>query len=73
MDTTNSTKQTGDGQKAIKHSAAAAAPIYGLGIFGAWAYYLTHASSVWMGVVGIIKGLFWPTVLVYELMKFLKL
>jgi hypothetical protein len=47
--------------------------VYGLGLIGAWVYYLTHATTIWMGVLGILKGVFWPAVLVYELMKFLKM
>lgn len=47
--------------------------VYGLGLIGAWVYYLTHATSIWMGVLGILKGVFWPAVLVYELMKSLKM
>ena len=45
--------------------------VYGLGLMGAWVYYLTHATTIWMGVLGILKGIFWPAMLVYELMRFL--
>jgi hypothetical protein len=59
-------------QKVIYRGSSSEA-VYGLGLIGAWVYYLTHATSIWMGVLGILKGVFWPAVLVYELMKFLKM
>lgn len=45
--------------------------VYGLGMIGAWVYYLVHATSFWMGVLGILKGIVWPALMVYELMKYL--
>lgn len=45
--------------------------VYGLGMIGAWIYYLTTASTFWMGLLGILKGILWPAVLVFEAMKFL--
>jgi len=45
--------------------------VYGIGIFGAWAYYLSHATTFQEGVLGFLKGFVWPAVLVYELLKFL--
>ena len=37
----------------------------------AWVYYLSHAATFWLGVLGIFKGIFWPAMLVYELLKYL--
>ena len=45
--------------------------IYGLGILGAAIYYISTATSFWMGVLGILKAIVWPAFLVYELLKFL--
>ena len=47
--------------------------IYGLGFLGAFIYYLQHATSFGMGLLGIIKALFWPGFLVYHLMLWLKM
>jgi len=47
--------------------------VYGLGLIGAWVYYLTHAATFWMGALGILKGIFWPALLVYELLKYLNM
>lgn len=45
--------------------------VYGIGLFGAWAYYLSHATTFQEGVLGFLKGFVWPAILVYELLKFL--
>ncbi len=46
--------------------------VYGLGLFGAWAYYIGRATTTQERVKGFFKGLFWPAFLVYELFKFLE-
>ena len=46
---------------------------YGLAFLGALIYFLSHATSFWMGVVGFFKAVFWPAVLCYGLLDFLKL
>jgi hypothetical protein len=47
--------------------------IYGLGLIGAWVYYVSHATTFWVGVLGILKGIVWPAMLVYEFLKFLNM
>lgn len=44
---------------------------YFLGVIGAMVYYVSTASSFWMGVVGVLKALVWPAFLVFELMRML--
>jgi hypothetical protein len=48
---------------------ASSNPIYGMGFIGALVYYIPHATSFWMGVLGILKAIFWPGFLVYEALK----
>ena len=48
---------------------ASSNPIYGMGFIGAFVYYISHATSFWMGVLGILKAIFWPAFLVYEALK----
>lgn len=55
----------------VIYKTAASAPVYGMGLIGAWVYYLTHATTIWMGLLGILKGIFWPGFLVYEALKYL--
>ena len=50
-----------------------AAPVYGLGMIGALVYYIGHAATFWMGVLGFFKAVFWPAMLVYELLKYLSM
>lgn len=50
-----------------------AGALYGLGFIGAAIYELQHATSLLVGILGIIKALFWPGFLVYKLFQFLKI
>jgi hypothetical protein len=47
--------------------------IYGLAFIGALVYYIQHAATFWMGVIGFFKALFWPAFLIYDLFEFLKM
>jgi hypothetical protein len=47
--------------------------VYGLGIVGAAIYYIQHAAGFWMGVLGVLKAIIWPAILIYNLFGFLKL
>ncbi len=44
---------------------------YGLGLIGTAVYFLGHAPTFWMGVVGILKALVWPAFLAYYAFDFL--
>ena len=45
--------------------------VYGLGFLGAVIYYISTATGFGAGVLGIVKAIFWPGFLVFELFKFL--
>lgn len=45
--------------------------VYGLGLIGAWVYFIGRATTPRERVEGFLKGLVWPAFLVYELFKFL--
>ena len=45
--------------------------VYGLGFVGSAVYFISTAASFWIGVLGILKAIVWPAVLVYGLLKFL--
>ena len=55
----------------VRIQANASNPVYGIGIFGAWVYYIGRAKTFEEAVKGFFKGLFWPAFLVYELLVFL--
>ncbi len=52
-------------------ATAGAGAIYGLGFIGAVVYFIGHAGSFWVGVLGFLKAIVWPAFVVYELMKHL--
>ncbi len=45
--------------------------VYGLGLIGAWVYYIGRAATPQEKIRGFFKGLAWPAFLVYELFVFL--
>ena len=57
-------------KKVINNTSGGA--LYGIGIIGALIYYLQHATTLLAGIIGIIKAVFWPAVVVYEVLKMLK-
>ena len=46
-------------------AAAGGGAIYGLGIFGAWAWFWQQADLWWEYPWAIVQGLFWPAFMVY--------
>lgn len=49
------------------------AGIYGMGFIGAVVYFIGHAGTFWLGVLGFFKAIFWPAVLIYKLLETLGL
>jgi hypothetical protein len=47
--------------------------VYGLGLIGAAVYFISHAATFWMGVLGALKAIVWPAFFVYEIFKHLGL
>jgi len=47
--------------------------VYGLGLVGAAVYFIQHAATFWLGVLGFLKALVWPALLIYKLLEFLKM
>ncbi|MFW5706695.1 MAG: hypothetical protein ACOC12_02135 [Bacteroidota bacterium] len=52
-----------------KHQHASSGAVYGLGFIGAAIYFISTATSFWMGLLGFFKALVWPAFLVYEAFK----
>lgn len=59
------------GKKVVYNNGSNA--VYGLGLFGALFYFLPQATTFQEGVLGILKALVWPAILIYKLLEFLKL
>ncbi len=46
--------------------------VYGLGFVGALVYYLQAAAGSWEAVViGIVKAIVWPAILIYKVLGYL--
>jgi hypothetical protein len=73
MTTETKTNEKVDRKPKMIHRGGASEAVYGLGMIGAWIYFLGHAATFWVGALGILKGIVWPAMLVYEALKFLNM
>ena len=46
--------------------------VYGMALIGGAVYYIEHAVTFWGGVIGVLKALVWPAVLMYKILELLK-
>lgn len=72
MTTDTKSPQQEPKQKVIYRNGTSAS-VYGLGFLGALVYYISHATTLWLGVLGFCKAIFWPAMLVYQLLKYLNM
>jgi hypothetical protein len=47
--------------------------IFGMAFIGATIYFIQHVTSFWSGVLGFFKAIFWPAVLMYKLLEYIKI
>jgi hypothetical protein len=52
-------------------NTGAGSAVYGLGMIGAWIFYIGHATTFWIGVLGFLKGIVWPAFVVFGLLNYL--
>ena len=45
---------------------ASAGAVYGMGFIGAAIYFISTATSFWVGVLGFLKAIVWPVFIVYH-------
>ena len=55
--------------KDCKRNNCPSGAVYGLGFIGAAIYFISHAATFWAGVLGFLKAIVWPALLVYEAFK----
>jgi hypothetical protein len=48
-----------------------AGAVYGLGFIGAAVWFISQATTLWIGVLGFLKAIVWPALLVYDLFRYL--
>ena len=47
--------------------------LYGLGVIGALFYFLQNAHGFNEIIIGIVKSIFWPAILMFKLLTYLQL
>ena len=60
-----------DPKNEMKIQGGSSDAVYGLGLIGAWVYYIGRATTNQERVLGFLKGFVWPAFLVYDLFVFL--
>ena len=55
----------------VKIQSGSSDAVYGLGLIGAWVYYIGRATTNRERVQGFFKGLVWPAFMVHDLLEFL--
>jgi len=53
------------------NSKGAGGAVYGLGFIGAVIFFIQHATSFGVGLLGVLKAIVWPAILVYKFLAFL--
>lgn len=55
------------------HNHGGSGAIYGLGVIGALFYFLKGATTFGAVMMGIGKSVFWPAILMFKLLTYLKI
>jgi len=55
------------------HKGGSSSPIYCMSVIGALFYFLQNATTFGMVMIGIGKSIFWPAILMFKLLTFLKM
>jgi hypothetical protein len=67
-------ESNGQGKKntVVRYQGGAGDTVYGLGLIGAWVYFIGRGTTPQEKLTGFFKGLVWPAFLVYAALKFLE-
>jgi hypothetical protein len=71
MNTELEQTESAERKNEVKIQGGASDTFYGLGLIGAWVYYIGRATTIEERIKGFFKGIVWPAFLVYELFVFL--
>ena len=55
------------------HNNGQSGAIYGLGVVGALFYFLGNATTFGTVMIGIGKAIFWPAILMFKLLTYLRM
>ena len=56
-----------------RNRGGASGGIYGLAFLGAVIYYFQQAATFSAYIVGFLKALVWPAILIYKILEYLKM
>lgn len=73
VEETKNIKCKGDKKNMNMKANASGGAVYGLGFIGSLVYFISTAGGFWIGVLGFLKAIVWPAILVFELMSYLNL
>jgi len=51
------------------YHASSGDAVYGFGVIGAAIFFISQASTFWLGALGLLKAFVWPVFLVLEAFK----
>ena len=57
----------------VIYRTGASEAVYGLGLIGSLIYYIQHATTFGMGLLGLLKSIVWPAMLIYRVLETLKM
>lgn len=74
-DETNPTMHDYHEKKYARHhgGSGVAGAVYFMGFIGAAVYYIMQANTFWVGVLGFLKAIVWPALLIFKLLDFLQM
>ena len=72
MDTELNTAEQEEKKYSIQVQNRSSDTVYGIGLIGAWVYYIGRAATPQEKIRGFFKAFAWPAILVYKLFKFLE-
>lgn len=60
-----------ENQIQVNSQGSSSGAVYGLGLIGAWVFYIGRATTPQDRIKGFFKGFIWPAFMVYRLLEFL--
>jgi hypothetical protein len=71
MSTETNSNSSENQEKDVQTQGGASDAVYGLGLIGAWVYFIGQANTNQERLQGFFKGFVWPAYLVYKLFEYL--
>ena len=62
-----------DRSRGARYASGGGDAVYGLGFVGSLVYFMGHAHSLGEGLLGVLKSVVWPALVVYHLLGFLRM